>query len=239
VLWPVRIYALGRLPERFRQDWRPSVWLIAACVLLVVQVGPGQSHRASAKTPSLEGGEPFSFAGLGTPWTRPTARSSRAARSSPATPNELTRPIHNRMPVILADPDAWESWLEPMVGATAAQELLVPLPAQMMVVRPANPIVNSGRHEGRAQDLNRHPLLARARAAEVQSSRDAARTVQAEGSSPTRPRHSVKAAQRRPLPEPVVPTGLAPRDATAVGSGPDPRSAGCANRRARRTWASR
>jgi putative SOS response-associated peptidase YedK len=63
--------------------------------------------------------------------------------------NELTRPIHDRMPVILADPEAWEWWLDPAVDAEDASQLLVPVAAERMVVRPANPIVNSGRHEGR------------------------------------------------------------------------------------------
>ena len=52
------------------------------------------------------------------------------------------------MPVILAECEAWDSWLDPAVTAQAARELLVPLPSGVMAVRPANPIVNSGRHEG-------------------------------------------------------------------------------------------
>ena len=32
--------------------------------------------------------------------------------------NELTRPIHDRMPVILAGPEAWEAWLDPAVPAS-------------------------------------------------------------------------------------------------------------------------
>ena len=52
------------------------------------------------------------------------------------------------MPVILADPEAWECWLDPAVDGEAARELLVPLPSERMVARPANPILNSPRHEG-------------------------------------------------------------------------------------------
>jgi putative SOS response-associated peptidase YedK len=52
------------------------------------------------------------------------------------------------MPVIMAEPAAWEGWLACALDGAAARELLVPLPAQRMIVRPANPVVNSARHEG-------------------------------------------------------------------------------------------
>jgi putative SOS response-associated peptidase YedK len=52
------------------------------------------------------------------------------------------------MPVILADAEGWEAWLDPLVDASAARELLVPAPAELMTARPANPVVNSARHEG-------------------------------------------------------------------------------------------
>jgi putative SOS response-associated peptidase YedK len=96
---------------------------------------------------SLENGEPFCFPGL---WTRSSAPDGELVSSCTLVTceaNELTRPIHDRMPVILADSEAWEVWLDP---AGAVSELLVPLPAERMTVVPANPIVNSARHEGHA-----------------------------------------------------------------------------------------
>ena len=97
---------------------------------------------------SLEGDQPFCFAGLWTRWRPPGGEvvSSCAIVTCPANP--LTRPIHDRMPVILADAGAWECWLDPAVDGEAARELLVPLPSERMVARPANPILNSPRHEG-------------------------------------------------------------------------------------------
>jgi putative SOS response-associated peptidase YedK len=97
---------------------------------------------------SLEDGGPFCFAGLWSSWTSPDGDVVPFCTIVTCDANELTRPIHDRMPVILADPEAWEWWLDPAVTADAARELLVPLPSEIMVVRPANPIVNSGRHEG-------------------------------------------------------------------------------------------
>jgi putative SOS response-associated peptidase YedK len=97
---------------------------------------------------SLDGGEPFCLAGL---WTRWSARDGEVVPSFTIVTcgaNDLARPIHDRMPVILADPEAWEAWLDPAVPATSASELLVPASPERMVVRSANPVVNSARHEG-------------------------------------------------------------------------------------------
>ena len=52
------------------------------------------------------------------------------------------------MPVMLVDPDTWSAWLDLAVDAASARELLVPLDADRMFVRTANPVVNSARHEG-------------------------------------------------------------------------------------------
>jgi putative SOS response-associated peptidase YedK len=97
---------------------------------------------------TLADGEPFWFAGL---WTsRPTPDGQDLASCTIVTcaANELTRPIHDRMPVILDGPEACEAWLDPTVSASAASELLLPLASQRMAVGRANPIVNSSRHEG-------------------------------------------------------------------------------------------
>lgn len=51
------------------------------------------------------------------------------------------------MPVIFADAEAWEEWLDTAVDAGGACELLAPLAAERMMVRPASPVVNSGRDE--------------------------------------------------------------------------------------------
>jgi putative SOS response-associated peptidase YedK len=60
------------------------------------------------------------------------------------------------MPVILADPENWDWWLDPAVDGEAACELLAPLPSERMV-GPAGPIVNSGQHQGPTASL---PLAA-------------------------------------------------------------------------------
>jgi putative SOS response-associated peptidase YedK len=97
---------------------------------------------------SLEDGEPFCFAGLWTCWSAPGGKLVPSCTIVTCDANELARPIHERMPVILADSESWQAWLDPTLGAAEARELLVPLAARRLVVQPANPVVNSARHEG-------------------------------------------------------------------------------------------
>ena len=107
---------------------------------------PGQPRRPVHF--SLEGDEPFCFAGLWTRWRLPGGAVVASCAIVTCAANTFTRPIHDRMPVILADPEAWECWLDPAVDGEAARDLLVPFPSERMVARPANPILNSPQHEG-------------------------------------------------------------------------------------------
>jgi putative SOS response-associated peptidase YedK len=59
----------------------------------------------------------------------------------------LLEPIHNRMPVILDEAGAtdWMNWREP--GPLSLKCLLAPAPDDLLVVRPASPLVNSVKNE--------------------------------------------------------------------------------------------
>ena len=84
---------------------------------------------------SLAGGEPFCFAGL---WASATATCTILTCAA----NDLARPIHDRMPVVLSEPAGWEAWLDPALDGQAASQLLAPLPSRELAVRAANPVVN-------------------------------------------------------------------------------------------------
>ena len=84
---------------------------------------------------SLASGEPFCFAGL---WTASSATCTILTCAA----NDLARPIHDRMPVVLAEPDTWDAWLDPAVDGPAAAQVLAPLPSGDLAVRAANPVVN-------------------------------------------------------------------------------------------------
>lgn len=56
--------------------------------------------------------------------------------------NALVAPIHTRMPVILRAEDEAD-WLNPSLALDAAQALLVPLPAELLMAYEVSPQVNA------------------------------------------------------------------------------------------------
>jgi putative SOS response-associated peptidase YedK len=77
----------------------------------------------------LRGGEPFGFAAIYTP---PTEEQPGTYAIVTTTPNELTAPIHDRMPVILT-PEFETLWLDPGTTDPArVLPLLRPFPAERM-----------------------------------------------------------------------------------------------------------
>lgn len=97
---------------------------------------------------SLAGGGSFCFAGLWTTWAEPGGAPVGSCTVVTTAANELVAPVHDRMPVVLAEPAAWEAWLDPALDAAAVAPLLAPLPAESMQVTPANPVMNHPGHEG-------------------------------------------------------------------------------------------
>jgi putative SOS response-associated peptidase YedK len=91
----------------------------------------------------VDGGIPFAFAALWTPakidgsWVQ-----SVTLLTCDSAPNRVAAAIHGRMPVILADRDAQQAWLDPALGADDALALCGPLPASRLSAQPANPAVN-------------------------------------------------------------------------------------------------
>ena len=105
----------------------------------------------------VDGGIPFAFAAVWTPakvdgeWMHSVALLTCDAR-----PNGVARAIHDRMPVILADPAAQRAWLDHDLGAEEALALCGALPAERLSVKPANPAVN------KVDDAREGPELLRA-----------------------------------------------------------------------------
>ena len=66
-----------------------------------------------------------------------------------AAANPAVAPIHRRMPVIL-HPEAEAAWLDPSLDDNSERllELLVPVPAEALRVRPVSRRVNSVRNQG-------------------------------------------------------------------------------------------
>lgn len=96
-------------------------------------------------------GEPLALAGLWEEWRGPDRDGSERLRSATivtTTPNETMAAIHDRMPVILP-PAVWDEWLSPTEDdLDALGRLLVPAPAELLVLRPVSTEVNSVRNQG-------------------------------------------------------------------------------------------
>src|SRR5215510_10842572 len=76
----------------------------------------------------LKSREPFAFAGLWDVWHKPDGKRVESFTIITTEPNELLRPIHNRMPVILRREDE-DQWLDASRTPFAkAKSLLKPYP---------------------------------------------------------------------------------------------------------------
>ncbi len=91
---------------------------------------------------------PFGFAGLWERWEGQGREAINSCTILTTEANEVLRPVHDRMPVIL-HPDDYEVWL----GADARElelvkEVLRPYPAEEMIGYPVSSSINSPRNQG-------------------------------------------------------------------------------------------
>jgi putative SOS response-associated peptidase YedK len=92
-------------------------------------------------------GQPFAFAGLWERWRgeQPAIESCTIITTDA---NELLRPLHDRMPVILGPRD-FAPWLGPASGDPGIlQEMLCPYPSDLLTAIPVGPYVNNANNEG-------------------------------------------------------------------------------------------
>jgi len=86
---------------------------------------------------------PFAFAGLWESWEGADHSAVESCTLLTTEPNQLVRPIHDRMPVILA-PDDYRLWLDPAVQEfRSIRPLLRPYPAEQMRAHGVGTLVNS------------------------------------------------------------------------------------------------
>ena len=95
-----------------------------------------------------QAGSIFAFAGLWERWKNPADGSIvRSFTIVTGLPNELCRPIHERMPVILPKA-AWPIWLgETDVSPDQLHALLSPYPAELMRAYPIGPAVGNVKND--------------------------------------------------------------------------------------------
>jgi putative SOS response-associated peptidase YedK len=105
-----------------------------------------QKRKDGTKQPfaiRLKGGDPFAFAGLWEIWTNHESGEEVESCTILTTgANELMKPIHDRMPVILPE-DAYGPWLD-----QADASVLKPFDPATMEAYPVSTYVNNTRNEG-------------------------------------------------------------------------------------------
>jgi len=107
-------------------------------------------REGNKKTPMrilLKSRRVFVFAGLWEAWRPPGSTGDERLFTCTiltTEANDLVRPVHDRMPVILAPEDV-DTWLDPDVPPEAAAQLCKPYPAEEMEAYEVSPIVNSAK----------------------------------------------------------------------------------------------
>jgi len=84
----------------------------------------------------------FAFAGIWDRWKDPSGQWVKSCSILTTTPNAVTSPVHDRMPVIL-DPDSYDLWLDPgMSNVGEVSNLLRPYDARLMRSYPVSARIN-------------------------------------------------------------------------------------------------
>jgi putative SOS response-associated peptidase YedK len=104
-------------------------------------------HRKQAVWISRRDGEPFAFAGVWAALAEPGAEPVHSCAIVTCEPNEVVRPIHDRMPVIL-EPEAEGTWIAPDGDPPELLELLRPVDENVLAVREVSDAVNDVREDG-------------------------------------------------------------------------------------------
>lgn len=92
-------------------------------------------------------GEFFGLAGLWERWTQPDGTPLDTFTIVTTEANELLRPLHERMPLILA-PEEYGPWLDKATHPELVRQLVVPCPPEALALYPVSRAVGNVRNEG-------------------------------------------------------------------------------------------
>lgn len=108
------------------------------------------SKQGKKKVPMyihLADNEVFAFAGLWETWQSPDGSELQTCTILTSEPNDLIKPLHHRMAVILEKSD-YETWLDPdEVPADVLMPLMKPYPQEFMRVYEVSTLVNSPKND--------------------------------------------------------------------------------------------
>ena len=126
----------------FKAAFRRRRCLILADGFFEWQVEAGQKSKIPMYI-RMQSGQPFAFAGLWENCHAPDGSQILSCTIITTEPNELMKPIHNRMPVILPK-SAYYTWLAQEEADTGRlQQLLKPYPSEEMTAYAVSRLVNS------------------------------------------------------------------------------------------------
>ncbi len=127
-------------PTECTRSEKKNRWVVATCkAQKPVSSGCKETRRPDAS----DGLRPFGFAGLWEHWDKGVGAAIDSCTILTTTPNDLLRPLHHRMAVILA-PETYDLWLDPAIQeAERLQHLLQPYPSEQMTAYPVSTVVNN------------------------------------------------------------------------------------------------
>ena len=131
----------------FRAAFRRRRCLVVADGFYEWQKSAGGKGSKQPYYIRLRDGRPFAFAGLWEHWEGADGSVIESCTLLTTQPNDLIRPLHNRMPVIL-QPQDYDLWLDRVVERA---DLLTPFlrayPVDEMEAYPVSSLVNSPRND--------------------------------------------------------------------------------------------
>ncbi|MBI5673469.1 MAG: SOS response-associated peptidase [Nitrospirae bacterium] len=128
----------------FRSAFKKRRCLVVATGFYEWQV---QGKRKQPMWIGMKSKAPFAFAGLWEHWQPAEGEPADTCTIITTEPNELTKPIHTRMPVILP-PSAYDVWLDPSYQhVDPLKALLRSYPSEELMAYPISTLVNNPRND--------------------------------------------------------------------------------------------
>lgn len=132
--------------ESFRIGYRRHRCLLPADGFYEwIAAGAGDHPRKQPVRVASRDGRLLAFGGLFERWLSPEGQVLDTCTIVTTAANALLRPVHDRMPLILA-PEHYERWLDPDNGDV--DDLVAPYPGARLTYYPVSRRVNSARNDG-------------------------------------------------------------------------------------------
>ncbi|TFF89755.1 MAG: SOS response-associated peptidase [Promethearchaeota archaeon] len=91
--------------------------------------------------------QPFALGGIWDLWKNPDGQNIESFSILTTEPNEVVKPIHKRMPLIIKQ-EEYDSWLNPDNDVKEVKDLLKPYQAKKMTAYPVSKDVNNPKNKG-------------------------------------------------------------------------------------------